>query len=355
MSLAERLKAKARALGLAPVGITGAEPLLDVRRRLESRAQAGEGAPFVPADAALRTDPRRVWAQARAVIMVGLPYPVAPVPPPKDLTGRLAAGATGPDYHRVLRGKLEELAAFLEAEVPGSAGRPFVDTGPLVERPLAWRAGLGILAENTFLLDPAGGPAFFLGGLLVNVPLEADSPRAEQCLGCGRCRRSCPTGALAEPFRLRPALCLSYLTQARGSVPRALRPLLGNRLYGCDACLAACPLVRKAPQAGAEVDLREFLSLGRREFAARYGGTAIAWRGRTVLQRNAAYALGNLRDPAGVPLLTDLLRDPRPGLRAAAAWSLGRVGGAAARAALAEQLKQETAEEVRAEIALGLT
>lgn len=118
----------------------------------------------MPADAALRTDPRQVWAQARAVIMVGLPYPVAPVPPPKDLTGRLAAGATGPDYHRVLRGKLEELAAFLEAEVPGSAGRPFVDTGPLVERPLAWRAGLGILAENTFLLDPAGGPAFFLGG-----------------------------------------------------------------------------------------------------------------------------------------------------------------------------------------------
>lgn len=353
--LSKRLKERARALGLAPVGITSAEPLLEVRQVLEGRAQSGEVTPFVSADIVLRTDPRKVWPEARAVILVGLPYAVAPAPPPHSLRGYVAAGAAGRDYHHVLRDKLRELAAFLEAEVPGAQSRLFVDTGPLIERPFAWRAGLGVWGESTALLNPQGGPAFFLGGLLINRPLQADVPQTGSCLRCGRCRRACPTGALVEPFRVKPAKCLSYLTQARVALPPALRPLLGNRLYGCDACLAACPLIEKAPQAGAEIALPEFLTLSRREFAHRYGETAMAWRGRTVLQRNAAYVLGNLGDPAAIPVLTTLLTDPRPALRAAAVWSLGCLGGRKARAALERQLKWDNDAAVQAEITRALT
>ncbi|MDK2785147.1 MAG: epoxyqueuosine reductase [Bacillota bacterium] len=355
MGLKERIVEKAGELGLSPVGVTEARPLPAEREMLSALERAGEPIPFTPADAALRTDPRRVWPEARTIIMVGLPFAVASPPEPRGLTGYLASGTEGPDYHLVLREKLTALDAFIRAEAPKSACYSFVDTGPLIERPLAWRAGLGVWGENTFLLSPKGGPAFFLGGLMLNIPLEPDEPRGNFCLRCGRCRAACPTGAISRPFHLQPGSCLSYLTQIKGEVPHAFRPLLGNRVYGCDTCLVACPLVRKSPRAGAEVDLSEVLSLNRAGFLARFGRTAAGWRGRTVLQRNAAYALGNLGDPAAVPILTGLLNDPRPVLRAAAVWSLGRIGGVAARQVLERHRERETDEEVRKELALALT
>lgn len=354
MGLKERILELAGELGLAPVGVTEALPLPAEREILSARERAGEPVPFTPADAALRTDPQRVWPEAKAIIMVGLPFAVSTPPEPRGLTGYLASGTEGPDYHLALREKLSTLAAFIQVEAPGSACYSFVDTGPLIERPLAWRAGLGVWGENTFLLSRTGGPAFFLGGLMLNIPLEPDEPRGNFCLRCGRCRAACPTGAISRPFHLQPRLCLSYLTQIKGEVPRAFRPLLGNRVYGCDACLAACPLVKKSPREGAEVDLGELLSLSRAVFFARFGRTAAGWRGWTVLQRNAAYALGNLGDPAAVPILAELLDDPRPVLRAAAVWSLGRIGGVEARRFLERHRVRETNEEVQRELALAL-
>lgn len=353
--LKELLKEKAGELGLWPVGVTSGEPLVETRRLLAARRAAGEVTPFVVKDLELRTDPGRVWPATRSVLMVGLRCAVAAPPAPRGLTGYLAAGTEGRDYHQVLREHLRELSAFLKAEAPEAEAHVFVDTTPLCERPLAWRAGLGVWGENTCLLPAEPGPAFFLGGLLLSVRLEPDEPQSDGCLRCGRCRKACPTGALAEPYRLQAGLCLSYLTQMKGSVPRALRPYLGNRLYGCDACLAACPLIKKAPTAGAEVDLREILALDRRGFAADYGATAAGWRGRTVLQRNAVYALGNLGDPAAVPLLLPLLEDVRPVIRAAAAWSLGRIGGAQVRASLARRLSSEPDLDVVSELAEALT
>lgn len=351
MGLKERILEMARELGLSPVGVTGALPLEAAYKILAARERAGQQVPFTPPDANLRTDPRRVWPEARTIVMVGLPFAVSSPPEPRGLIGYLASGTEGPDYHLVLREKLNALAGFIQVEAPGSAYYSFVDTGPLIERPLAWRAGLGVWGESTFLLSPNGGPAFFLGGLMLNIPLEPDEPEGNYCLRCGRCRAACPTGAINRPFYLQPGLCLSYLTQVKGEVPRAFRPHLGNRVYGCDACLVACPLVRKSPRAGAEVDLGELLSLNRAGFLIRFGRTAAGWRGRTVLQRNAAYALGNLGDPAAVPILASLLDDPRPVIRASAVWSLGRIGGMTARKVLERHRVRETNEEVQGELA----
>jgi epoxyqueuosine reductase len=355
MGLKERLKEVAFELGLGPVGITTASPMVEVKEYLSAQEAADNGTPFVSADVNRRTDPRQVWPETRSVFLAGLPYAV---PSPREVaaqTGYLAAGSYGSDYHRVLGEKLQRLASIVQQEVPGSSYRIFVDTSSLMERPLAWRAGLGVWGQNTQLLPAGGGEAFFLGGLLLDIDLEPDEPQSGLCLGCGRCRASCPTGALSEPFRLEAKRCLSYLTQAKGAIPQELRVYFTGCLYGCDICLKACPLIKKAPGTGAEVDLKRLLCLSKQEFISLYGATAIGWRGHTVLQRNAVYTLGNQGDPAAVTALVELLQDPRPVIRGAAAWSLVRLGNTNGRAALAMRVSQETDPEVLAELESALS
>lgn len=350
-SLSQRLKDRAKELGLSPVGITTATPLYEARRILEQ----AEALPFTTGSVLQRTDPKLVWPEAKSVMMVGLPYIVpAEGPQAGTLQGYFAAGSGGQDYHCVLKEKLAELAAFLQSEAPGALTVPFVDTGPLVERALAYRAGLGVWGENNFVLRPQVASAFFLGGLATNVDLISDSSIAGTCLQCGQCRDACPTNALDTPYLLDYRRCLSYWTQAKEVMPPELRPLLGNRLYGCDTCLRACPLIEKSPLDGVTVDLATFLAIGNREFKQRYASSSFAWRGRTVLQRNAVLALGNSGREEAIPILIPLLSDPRISIRITAAWSLGQYGAFESRLALAKCLQQEIEPSVQAEIKKAL-
>lgn len=351
-SLSLRLKDKARELGLSPVGITQAAPLEETRAVLEEIVRLGDKIPFTGSDILQRTDPKLVWPEAESLVMVGLPYQVPAVGPTRGhmLRGYLATGTDEEDYHRVLMKKLTALGDFLQKEVLYAQVFLFVDTGPLVERALAHRAGLGVWGENSFLIRPQLGLPFFLGGVATNVRLVPDHEVSGDCLKCGRCRDACPTNALSIPYRLDHRRCLSYWTQAKEIMPAELRPLLGNRLYGCDSCLRACPLIEKSPHEGVTVDLVRLLELTNKEFQEQYGFSSIAWRGRTVLQRNAVLALGNSERDEAVSLLVRSLKDQRAPLRAAAAWSLGQCGGQRAYSALKEQLKSELEVNVRAEI-----
>ncbi|MGI6598076.1 MAG: tRNA epoxyqueuosine(34) reductase QueG [bacterium] len=355
-NLSQCLKDKAKVLGLAPVGITSAAPLAKARTVLEQINTSGCRIPFTTGDIERRTNPNLVWPEAESLVMVGLPFKV-PAGGPKvsgELRGYWAAGTCGNDYHDALLEKLRALGHFLQETVPGTRVAVFVDTGPLLERALAYRAGLGVWGENSFIIRPQTGPAFFLGGLATNAPLAPDQPLSTSCLKCGRCRDACPTAALSVPYRLDYRRCLSYWTQAKELMPAELRPLLGNRLYGCDTCVRACPLIEKSPQEGVTVDLIRFLAFTEEEFQKEYGTSSAAWRGRTVLQRNAVLALGNSGRRQVVPILIQCLKDRRTSVRAAAAWGLGRHGGQRAYVALREQLKQEPEASVRTEIEFAL-
>lgn len=401
------LKAWARAHGIAALGVAAAEPLLAERAVLAQRRRLGLTSPFEEPDVELRVDPQRLLPGARSWISVAVSYYVPPPPgadpartarvpaaerphpdPRYDAPGRpraRAAGrpgtrrrrlrgwisrhAWGRDYHRVVRERLEAVAGFIAARFPEAQCRAFVDTGPPVDRAVAQRAGTGSVGKNCSVFVPGYGSWVVLGTLLTTLELPPDPPAPPpgyECLDCDLCIRACPTGALLGPNRLDPHRCLSYVTQMRGPVPEPWREALGNRIYGCDTCQAVCPRNRRLPFAGDPEfapesewdhapDLLALLRLGNREFRRIYGGKASGWRGRTVLQRNAVLALGNLADARAVPALAELLRaDPRPVIRGAAAWALGRIGGDGAVAALRDAEAREQDPAVRHEVAAAL-
>ncbi len=291
----------------------------------------------------------------------------------------VAKYARGLDYHNVLARRLEALGERLK----DIAGRPverriYVDTGPLLERELAQRAGLGWFGKNTMLIHPRRGSYFFLGVLLTDLPLSASEPFAEDhCGTCRRCIDACPTGALlgrdADGAPVMDATrCISYLTiELRGTMPRELRAAIGNRVFGCDICQETCPWNAKfsssaaeadpayAPRSGLDgaplVDLaRRLLSMSGKRFRREFADSPVARPGRNGLLRNVCIALGNWGSARATPVLRDALDDSSPLVRAHAAWALGRIGGPEAARALAERRDRETDAEVLEELASPL-
>jgi epoxyqueuosine reductase len=336
---------EARALGFplagtAPLGPSDRGPQL---RGWLADGRAGEMA-YLARRTAERIDPRRLLPWARAVVVVGFPY--RPPPPPPDdwrttLRGRIAAYAAGEDYHRRLDRLLRALAARLAAHFPGARFHRYVDTGPVLEREWAARAGLGWIGRQTLLLHRALGSYFFLGELFTDVALDAVPLPADHCGTCTRCIGACPTGAIdPDGYTMDPRRCLSYLTiEHRGPIPHALRPALENWIFGCDVCQEACPWNRDARDANAAdaltPSLPALLALDDAAFRARFRHTAVTRAKRRGLLRNVAVALGNSGNADAVPPLARALdAEPEPLVRSHAAWALGRLGGRAARRAL---------------------
>jgi epoxyqueuosine reductase len=237
---------------------------------------------------------------------------------------------------------LERLARRVGAAFPGCRSRPYVDTGPLLERELAARAGLGAVGKNTLLLHPEAGSWFLLGELLLTLDLAPDLPLADLCGSCTRCLEACPTGALAEPYRLDSRRCISYWTiEHRGEIPEPVRPLLGDWVFGCDLCQEACPWNAapagaahpdlRLPPERAELDLAGLLALESRDYAERFRGSPMKRAKLEGLQRNAAVAMGNRGGAAYAGPLARAAGEGSPLLRRHAAWALGRAGGGAER------------------------
>jgi len=231
------------------VGITRAEYDPDLALLLKTRREQGRYPPFVAADAELRADPRRYWPSARTVVCLAVPYRAGHSDPPsRGFWGLVARSLAGPDYHQVVKAKIDRLVSLmLAAGVRFSHRQAWVDAVPPVERALASKAGLGFFGRNCCLIHPGAGSWFWLGELVLDTELPSSlvpptrSFPADPCGSCRRCLEACPTGALSAPYELDPYRCLSYWTQARGVIPREYRPLIGNRLMGCDTCQEVCP------------------------------------------------------------------------------------------------------------------
>src|SRR5919108_906612 len=367
--LREQIKAEATALGFDLIGITAAEPLAHGGRLRAWVAQgfAGEMG-YMSRDVEKRVDPSRVLPEVRSIIVLGMNYYTSSTRPEASPgRGWISRYAWGQDYHTVLGDKLKALVAFIrELEGADVQARWYVDTGPILERELAWRAGLGWPGKNTNLINRRLGSWLFLGAILLNRELVYDAPATAHCGTCTRCLVACPTGALVAPGVLDARRCISYLTiELRGSIPRELRPLMGTHIFGCDICQAVCPWNRQAPvsseaaflpRAGyAALELIPLLRLSEDEFRLQFRGSPITRAKRRGFLRNVAVALGNLRDPRAIPALQVALNDPEALIRSHAAWALGRLGGCGARRVLHTALSSERDVDVREEMTLALT
>jgi epoxyqueuosine reductase len=317
--LTRRIKEQARALGFDLVGVAPLAPSAygTFYERWLARGYAGEMAYLARPDAvAKRRDPRLVLPEARSVVVVALNYFQGTAPPAASAggrRGRVARYAWGDDYHDLMWARLEGLAAFVEAQVGQPvAHRRYVDTGPLLERELAARAGLGWIGKNTMLINPRRGSWLFLGELLLALDLEYDPPfTVDHCGSCTRCIEACPTGCILPERTLDASRCISYLTieLKSGKMPPPLRPLVGRWVFGCDVCQEVCPWNRFARPTGEaafrprpslpEPDMEELLALDDEAFRRRFHGSPILRAGRRGLQRNAAVALGNIAEDRG--------------------------------------------------------
>jgi epoxyqueuosine reductase len=321
-----------------------------------------------------RVDPTQVFPGARSVLCVALQYhPLyqedgeRQPEPSGDLWRRVARYARGQDYHDVMGERLRSL----EERIRGAFScetRRYVDTGPVLERELAARAGMGAVGKNTMLLHRQGGSWFLLGELFLSLDLDPGpaQPVEDLCGSCTLCLEACPTGALAEPYRLDSNRCISYWTiEHRGALPEEARRMAGGWVFGCDVCQEVCPWNREP--AGAvhpemeltrergELTLAGLLRLPREEYVERFRGSPMKRAKLEGLQRNAAMAMGNRRERRYVVPLAEALRDGEPLVRGHAAWALGRIGGEEARAALEAALAAEADEAVQDEIRAALT
>ena len=321
----------------------------------------------MPRTAEVRRDPTKLMPWATSVVSVGMNYQT----PCKRVEGEGTKGwisryAWGDDYHDIMKERLERLLESIRAEsLAPVEGRVFVDSGPVLERALAAAAGIGWIGKNTMLISPQKGSWFFLGELFLNIELEFDRPIRDRCGSCDLCLKACPTGAFVGPYVLDARRCISYLTiELKTAIPRHLRPLMGNHIFGCDVCQEVCPYNVKAmpteekayaPREGLLApDLIPLLSLSEGEFKRRFRGTPVLRVKRRGFLRNVAVALGNIKDKEAVPALSKALDDPEALVRRHAAWALGRIGTREAMAALDERLDVESEEEVREEIRQAL-
>jgi len=293
---------------------------------------------YMARDPERRLDPTRVLPGARTILCVGLNYwePGAEGPLPPG-AGRVARYARGRDYHKTFTARLKRLESRIHEAFPGVATRRYVDTGPVLEKLWAERAGLGWRGKHTNLLSRAWGSWLLLGEILLTLDVEPDEPAEDRCGTCSRCMSACPTGAIPVPYELDATLCISYLTiEHRGPIPESLRAKLGDHVFGCDDCLDVCPWNRFA-RAGKEADFRprpealaplleDLVAMDEGEFLRRFAGTALMRARREGLARNACIALGNTGGPEAAPVLRRALTDPSPLVREHAAWALERLG-----------------------------
>jgi epoxyqueuosine reductase len=360
-----RIKEEAQRLGFELVGVSPAKlpPHEESFAEWLRQGFAGELG-YMARTEQLRRDPGELVPWAVSIVSVGMNY-YTPYPrpePTKETKGWISRYAWGDDYHELMKQRLEALLETIRTLHDGPVeGRAFVDSGPVLERDFAGVAGLGWIGKNTHLISPKRGSWFFLGELFLNIALDYDRPIRDRCGKCDLCLKACPTSALVGPYILDARRCISYLTiELKGWMPRHLRPLVGNHIFGCDICQDVCPYNVKAlptaepayaPRQGLHApDLIPLLALTEQEFRHRFRGSPILRAKRRGFLRNVAVALGNIQNAEAVPALIHALNDEEPLVRGHAAWALGRIDTAEALAGLRRRLSVEEDTRVKVEI-----
>jgi len=318
---------------------------------------------WLAARAEERSDPRTLWPEARSVVVLGVNYgpeddPLATLA--QRERGSISVYARNRDYHDLIKKRLKELARWIDARWPGGL-KVFVDTAPVMEKPLAEAAGLGWQGKHTNLVSRDFGSWLFLGEIYLSLDLPPDAPHEDHCGECRRCLDVCPTAAFPAPYRLDATRCISYLTiEHKGHIDRDLRVLMGNRIYGCDDCLAICPWNKFARAARepallprsdlAAPRLAALAGLDDAQFRALFSGSPVKRIGRDRFVRNVLIAIGNSGGPALLDAVKPRLDDPSPLVRAMAVWAFARLAGPAELAtARAQNLPRETDDAVREE------
>lgn len=340
IELAALVRREAAELGFDAVGIATPDGIGAAGARLEACIDAGHHGDMTwLADTVdRRRHPSALWPEARSVVMLGLSY--APDTDPLDALAQsdratISAYAKGRDYHEVIKGRLKTLAGKL-ASASGAEVKVFVDTAPLMEKPLAQAAGLGWQGKHTNLVSRAHGSWLFLGAILTTAEIKADAAETDHCGSCRRCLDICPTAAFPAPYVLDARRCIAYLTiEHKGPIPRELRQAIGNRVFGCDDCLAVCPWNKFAATARemrfaarSETDnppLADVLTLDDQTFRRRFAGTPIKRTGRNRLVRNALIAAGNSGEVTLAAQAERLLADASPLVRGMAIWALSQL------------------------------
>jgi len=360
------IRARALASGFDAIGFSAAgldEAARDQLCRFIARGYHGDMG-WLADTAARRGDPQTLWAEVRSIVVLGVNY--APEDDPRALadhpqTGAISVYARGRDYHDTLKRRLKALARWIDSQWPGAL-KLFVDTAPVMEKPLAQQAGLGWQGKHTNLVSREFGSWLFLGEIYLSLELEPDPPAPDRCGSCRRCLDVCPTGAFPAPHQIDARRCISYLTiEHKGMIPVELRPLLGNRIFGCDDCLAVCPW-NKFAQAAHEPDflpraaltaprLAQLAALDNADFRRLFSGSPIKRTGRARFLRNVLIAIGNAGpgDPELLAAAQRCLDDVEPLIRAAAAWALGQLSPAAFLTEREHRLAEERDTIVRAE------
>ena len=395
------IKEYAYSLGFDSVRITTADAFPEAERVIKERIAQGlmDGLPWFTAERSeVSCHPDALLPEACSIITLAMFYLTQQPDEIQDNVprGRISRYAWGTDYHEIIKPKLQQFAAWLRAYARDEMDeavetRLFVDTGRMVDRAVAQRAGLGWYGKNTNILTKGWGSWVFLAEIVTNLPLQADAPVQTNCGSCEICLHVCPTQALPAPYTLDNTRCISFLTiELRGSIPLELRPLMGNLIFGCDICQEICPVnivaekrlglrntgmgskvtnakqsqptIQVKPRAefqprtgiGSSPELIPLLSLTEEQFRERFRLSPIRRTKRRGLLRNVCVALGNSGDRQAVPALINALHDHEPLVRGHAAWALGRLGGEQARTALHEALSEEENKEVQQEIQCAL-
>lgn len=345
ITLREELIAEARALGFAVIGFAPVTEDAVRAQRLETWLGEGYhgGMEWMEARKDVRRSPQAMWPEARSVIALGMSY--APATDPFALEGdaehaRISVYAQGKDYHDTVKKKLKALARWMSAKAPDNPLKVFVDTAPVMEKPLGQAAGLGWQGKHTNLVSTAHGNWLFLGAIYSTLPFAPDEPHADRCGSCNACQTACPTDAFPAPYQLDARRCISYLTiEHKGPIPEEFRKPMGNRIYGCDDCLAICPWNKFADAAHAHKDfaaraelvaprLDELLALDDAGFRALFSGSPIKRIGRNRFVRNCAIAAGNSGNADLLGAVGALLNDPDPVVAEAAAWADAQIRSA---------------------------
>ena len=364
-SIVAELRARAKSLGFDAFGITAADARPDLREKLEAAlAQGWHGdMEWMAETAERRSSPTALWEDVRSVVMLGVNY--GPDRDPLETLGQRDRGtisvyARNRDYHELIKGKLKELAGLLSRRTGGEV-KVFVDTAPVMEKPLAEAAGIGWQGKHTVLVSREYGSWLFLGAIFTSAELPADAPHEESCGSCRRCLDICPTKAFPAPFQLDARRCLAYLNiEHKGPIPLEFRVPMGNRIYGCDDCLAVCPWNKFASvakearlQARDELNappLSELARLDDEAFRALFAGSPIKRIGHARFLRNVLIAVGNTGDATLAPLAERRLDDLDPMVRGAAVWATRRLVAAEKVERLAlDFLARETDTTVRSE------
>ncbi len=333
------IRAKALALGFHAIGFAPAHLAPAARDRLQTFLAAGQHGDmgWLAERTEQRSHPQSLWPAARSVIALGLSY--APAEDAlatlgKPDRGNISVYARNRDYHDVVKGMLKHLGQFIASRFHGEI-KVFTDTAPVMEKPLAQRAGLGWQGKHTNLVSRAHGSWLFLGEIFTTLEIPPDPPHADRCGTCTNCLAICPTDAFPAPYRLDATRCISYLTiEHAGAIPLDLRPKMGNRIYGCDDCLAVCPWNRFAHAAHDKLKARpentapalaELAQLDDTAFRQRFAGSPIKRIGRDRLVRNVLIAIGNSADLSLATVARHLATDTNPVVAEAATWALGRL------------------------------